>query len=87
MHHRPETPKPFVGRYPRSMRSPLDDEALAVLAKELITFYLQCNKLDPGRGAFDQVLTRVIEHAMTYAFRIGYRKRTAEEGAEDRLVS
>ena len=68
------------------MRSPLDDEALATLAKELATFYLQHNDFDSDRGGFDQVLTMVVEHAMTYAFRIGYRKRQAEEAGE-RLLS
>lgn len=68
------------------MRSPLDDEALAVLAKELAAFYLQQNDLDPDRGELDQLLAAIVEHAMTYAFRLGYRKRAAEE-TDDRLSS
>lgn len=64
------------------MRTPLDNEALAALAKELAAFYLQSNNFDPDRGEFDHMLTMVIEHAMTYAFRLGYRRRVGEESAE-----
>jgi hypothetical protein len=78
-HHSAPHRKTVLGPYPGDMRTPLDDEALATLAKQLAVFYLQQNDLDPDRGGLDQVLTMVVEHAMTYAFRLGYRKRQAEE--------
>ena len=67
------------------MRTPLDNEALAELAKVLAAFYLQSNDFDPDRGEFDQMLTMVVEHAMTYAFRLGYRRRVGEEDSEPPL--
>ena len=61
------------------MKSPRDDEALAALAKELATLYVETNGLDPERGQFDATIITVVEHAIAYAFRIGYRTRAGEE--------
>jgi hypothetical protein len=60
-----------------------DDEALTALAKELAAFYLRTNDIDPARGQYYQTIVAVVEHAVAYAFRIGYRTRVGEETAEE----
>lgn len=65
------------------MKEPRDDRALAAMAKELTALYKETNKLDPARGKFDEAITAVVDHAIAYAFRIGYRTRVAEEVAEE----
>lgn len=69
------------------MKQPRDDGALAALAKELATRYVKENGLDPERGQYDATIVAVIEHAIGYAFRIGYRTRVGEEGAEEKVSS
>lgn len=69
------------------MRPPRDDGALAALAKELTTLYVETNALDPERSQFDATTIAVVEHAIVYAFRIGYRTRVGEEGAEEKVPS
>lgn len=69
------------------MKTPKNDEALAVLAKELATLYRQQNGIDPGRGQYDKTLAAVVDHAIAYAFRIGYRTRVGEETAETKESS
>jgi len=69
------------------MREPQVDEALAALAKELAAFYLAQNDIDAARGHFDTTLATVVEHAVVYAFRIGYRTRVGEESREQKVPS
>jgi hypothetical protein len=69
------------------MKPPRDDTALAALAKELAAIYKKTNGLDSRRGKFDETIGAVAEHAIVYAFKIGYRTRVGEESAEEALKS
>ena len=69
------------------MRPPRDDGALAALAEELAVLYRQTNQIDPARGQYHQTLAAVVDHAIAYAFRIGYRTRVGEESAEEKEPS
>lgn len=69
------------------MRTPRDDEAIAALAKELAELYLKTNGFERSRGEFDNTIVSIVEHAVAYAFRIGYRTRVGEEGAEEVIVA
>jgi len=69
------------------VKPPRDDAALTAMARELAALYKETNGVDSARGTFDETIGAVVDHAIAYAFRIGYRTRVGEESAEETLKS